>query len=214
MDEVTKQQLLEQFRSYLDRDDLDHTSDTPDQSTTDLFSLFTELAGLRNEVKLEARQFKTALDQFKTVVDQLQTAQTGWRQELEAREQKRRREMTKSFLLEVLEIYDRLAASLTTLNSYQPPRWTWWCTRETNFIRSVSTGQTMTLRRCEQLLARYQVRSLEVLHQPLDPHCMRVVETDSQPKVENGIVTSELRKGFMWEEELLRPAEVKVNKIS
>ncbi len=214
MDEVTKQQLLEQFRSYLDREDLDHTSDQPDPPTTDLFSLFTELAGLRNEVKLEARQFKTALDQFKTVVDQLQTAQTGWRQELETREQKRRREMTKTFLLEVLEVYDRLAASLTTLNNYQPPRWTWWCTREISFIRSVSTGQAMTLRRCEQLLARYQVRPLEVLHHSLDPHCMRAVETDSQPKVENGIVTAELRKGFMWEEELLRPAEVKVNKIS
>jgi molecular chaperone GrpE len=41
---------------------------------------------------------------------------------------------------------------------------------------------------------------------------MRAVEMDSQPHLENGIVTGELRKGFLWEEDVLRLAEVKVNK--
>jgi molecular chaperone GrpE len=70
----------------------------------------------------------------------------------------------------------------------------------------------MTLRRLEQLLACYQISPLEALNKPLDLHCMQAVEVEYQPQLKNGIVTGELRKGFMWEEEVLRQAEVKVNK--
>jgi molecular chaperone GrpE len=41
---------------------------------------------------------------------------------------------------------------------------------------------------------------------------MRAVEVESDHQLRNGIVTEELRKGFMWDKELLRIAEVKVNK--
>jgi molecular chaperone GrpE len=211
MTEVTKNQLLEQFRAYLESSEATTCSEE-DESTTDLLALFTEMAGLRNEVKLEARQFKTALDQFKTVVDEWQTSQHTWQEELEERNLKQRRELLRSLLLEVVDIYDRLEASLTALTNYKPSRWTWFCEREVRFIRGLQEGQAITLRRCQQLLGRYRVRPLEVLNQPLDPHCMQVVEVDSQPNLPNGIVTGELRKGFWWEEELLRPAEVKVNK--
>jgi molecular chaperone GrpE len=42
---------------------------------------------------------------------------------------------------------------------------------------------------------------------------MRAIEIENRNDVENGIVTGEIRKGFMWENEVLRLAEVKVNKI-
>jgi molecular chaperone GrpE len=41
---------------------------------------------------------------------------------------------------------------------------------------------------------------------------MRVIEVESRPDLAAGFVTGELRKGFVWNDELLRPAEVKVNK--
>jgi molecular chaperone GrpE len=213
MDEATKYQLLEQFRTYLETYETDAGSDetTP---TTDLFSLFTELAGLRNEVKLEARQFKSALDQFRTVVETLQSTQAQWRQDLDERHRQQRRETMRSMLLEMLEIYDRLEDGFATLSNFKPSRWTRWFTKhETRVMGGLKEGQAMTLRRFNQFLTRYRVRPLEVLNKPLDPHCMQAVEADSQPHLENGIVTGELRKGFLWEEELLRPAEVKVNKL-
>jgi len=41
---------------------------------------------------------------------------------------------------------------------------------------------------------------------------MRAAELDQCPNLANGIVTEELRKGYLWQGELLRLAEVKVNR--
>jgi molecular chaperone GrpE len=210
MDESTKEKLIAQFSAYLDSYQVNEET-----QQTDLFSLFTELAALRNEVKIESRQVKNALDLFKETFDTLQSSHEQLTKEIEhcrSEQSRQLRDNTRPLLLAFLDIYDRLEASLATLNSYTPSSWTHFCKREIRMVRGLQEGQAMTLRRLEQLLARYQIRPLEVLNKPLDPHSMQAVETDSQPQIENGIVTAELRKGFMWENELLRPAEVKVNK--
>ncbi|HDN25543.1 MAG TPA: nucleotide exchange factor GrpE [Thioploca sp.] len=211
MDESTKERLIAQFRAYLDTDTVDEET-----QQTDLFSLFTELAALRNEVKLESRQVKNALDLFKGTFDTLQASNDQLINELEhcrSEQNRQLRENTRTLLLAFLDVYDRLDAGMTTLNSYTSSSWRHFCKRETRLIRGLQEGQAMTLRRLDKLLASYGVHPLDVLNKPLDPHCMRAVEVDSQPQMTNGIVTGELRKGFMWKEVVLRPAEVKVNKI-
>ena len=211
MDENTKEHLIEQFRAYLDTDSINEET-----QQTDLFSLFTELAALRVEVKLESRQVKSALDLFKTTFDTLQSSSDQLSRELEHchnAQERQIRENTRTLLLAFLDIYDRLEAGLATLKSYSPSFFgIYFSKREIRLIRGLQDGQAMTLRRLDQLLARYQVRPLEALNKALDPHSMQAVEVDSQPGIENGIVTGELRKGFMWENEILRLAEVKVNK--
>jgi molecular chaperone GrpE len=211
MDEKTKEHLIDQFSAYLDTYSVNEETEQ-----TDLFSLFTELAALRVEVKLESRQVKSALDLFKTTFDTLQSSSEQLSRELEhchSDQARQIRENTRTLLLAFLDIYDRLEAGLATLKSYSPSFFgIYFSKREIRLIRGLQDGQAMTLRRLDQLLARYQVRPLEALNKALDPHCMQAVEVDSQPGIENGIVTGELRKGFMWENEILRLAEVKVNK--
>jgi len=56
------------------------------------------------------------------------------------------------------------------------------------------------------------VTAIEVLNQSLDPYSMTAIEIDHNPKIDDGIVTEELRKGFKWQNKILRLAEVKVNK--
>lgn len=195
MDDSKKAELLTQFESYLQNvDEIENTD------TTDLFSLFTELAALRNEVKLESRQVKKAFDMFQENFDL-------------AESNNQHRELMRHLLLDFLEVYDRLDAAMLSLNQYKPSVWAWFCKREIALINSIKEGQAMTLRRFEQQLAKYKVLPIEVLNKTLDPHCMRAVEVDKQTTIDNGIVTGELRKGFMWENEILRLAEVKVNKI-
>jgi len=215
MDECTKENLLEQFRTYLEF--YEEEDDEEDEQQTDLFSLFTELAVLRNEIKLESRQVKTALDTLKEGFDLVQSSHNLLAKDLEhchSEQQTQRRDIMQSMLLDFLEVYDRLEAGMTTLNKYTPSVRKFFCDckAETRLIKGLQEGQAMTMRRLDQLLARYNVQPLEVLDKPLDPHCMRAVEVDSQPQLENGIVTDELRKGFLWEDQVLRPAEVKVNK--
>ncbi len=212
MDESTKDKLIEQFRAYLETSQIDNSNETPQ---TDLFSLFTELAALRNEVKLESRQVKVALDMFRETFDTVQSTHAQLNKEFEhcrLEQYNQKREMMRNLLLAFLDVYDRLEAGMTALNNYTPSLLNFFCKRETRLILGLQEGQAITLRRMLQLLARYRVHPLEALNKPLDPHCMRAVEVEFQPRLKNGIVTSELRKGFMWEDEVLRPAEVKVNK--
>ena len=84
--------------------------------------------------------------------------------------------------------------------------------RERALLQAFTQGQDISLRRLEQLLNNQQVTALAVLGQPLDPHTMRAAEVEQRRDVGNGIVTEELRKGYLWQGELLRLAEVKVNR--
>lgn len=215
MDDETKQQLLAQFQEYLETAGF---SSEEGEAAPDLFTLLGEMAALRNEVKIESRQFKTALDEFKEVFgllhsghEQLSRKLDKYREDLK----NQRREVTRAMLLELIDVYDRLAAGLAVLANYRPlskffgaktPK------QDRRFIQGVEAGQTMTLRRVEQILAKYQVSPIDALHKPMNPHWMVAVEIDNQPELADGIVTEELRKGFLWNEDVLRLAEVKVNK--
>jgi molecular chaperone GrpE len=160
------------------------------------------------------------LEQFKEAQSLLRQAQGQLERDLEqARlaQATARRAALKPLLLELLECYDRLAAGQAVLQHYRPV--TGWFRRvksfkqDRQFIQSIQEGQAMTLRRLEETLARHHVRPLETLGLPVDPHTMTVVELDRQPGLDNGVVTAELRKGFLWGEETLRLAEVKANKL-
>jgi len=217
IEESHKAALLETFGGYLDQ--LDDLPQDP-AGETDLYALFAELAALRTEVKAESRQFNGALEQFKDAHEVLRLAQGQLERELEQTRQAQatdRRAALKPALLELLDFYDRLAAGQAALNNYQPVKG--WFRRiksfrqDRLFIQSIREGQAMTLRRLEETLTRYHVRPLETLGLPVDPHTMTVVELDRQPDLDNGVVTAELRKGFLWGEETLRLAEVKANKL-
>lgn len=211
MDQAAKEDLLAQFRAYLD----EVRSEPVPAVAEDDFSLFAELSGLKNEVKRESRQLKETLDQFKSVLDMLRTGNETLTRELEGRraaEKVLRKETLRPLLTQLLDLRDRLEAGLTQSARSKPPVLAWPPRRQGRLLEALREGQEMTLRRLDRILGDYGVRPLEVLGKPLDPHTMRVVEVESRPDQEQGIVTGELRKGFLWDDELLRTAEVKVNK--
>lgn len=181
MEANRKEDLIARFRAYLERDA--ETQDT-DPAQPDLYTLLAELAALKNEVKLEARQVKTALDQFREVFETLRQTNDRLEQEsvrLREREGLARQETERELLLEVLDIYDRLQAGHDQARRFVPS----WLARRSGadaFIQSLADGQDLTLRRIEDLLNRRGVYGLET------------------------------RRGFSRHNRLLRPAEVVVNK--
>ncbi len=219
MDIETKEQLLGRFRAYLD-ELADTTLAEPGEENrqTDLYSLFGALAALKNEARLESRQVKTALDEFRAVFETLQTSQAQLGGELDrarAALPEQRRAALKPVLLELVELHDRLQAGLRVLQSYRPTvlsRLFGLGQRERALLQAIAQGQDISLRRLEQLLNSQQVVALSALGQPLDPHTMRAAEVEQRGDVGNGIVTEELRRGYLWQGELLRLAEVKVNR--
>ena len=64
------------------------------------------------------------------------------------------------------------------------------------------------MRRVDRLLADQRVAAVETVGRPLDPRYAAAVATVGDPEVADGIVVEEVRSGFLWQDELLRPAEV------
>ena len=217
MNEAIKEQLAAQFRAYLDTtdganaDDLD--TEDAGADAPDLFTLLSELAALKNEVKLESRQVKTALDQFRDLFDTLRDghARLADEQQQRARQEQAAAQQTqKALLLELLELRDRVQAGHDQCQRFQPG---WLGRRQAReFVASMAEGMAMNLRRLDETLARRGVQALPVLGQPFDPHSMHAAELGDDAGQAAGIVLGELRKGFLLQEQLLRTAEVVVNR--
>lgn len=207
---MDKAELLQAFEAYLEESE----PFEGEEAETDLHTLFTEMAALRNEVKTESRQFKSALEDFNTLLATLQGGHDTLRKALDRDGESHQRQLAETqrgMLLELLELHDRLRAGLAALDGFTPGFWSG--KTQTAFIDSIREGQQMTVRRLDQLLSRHQVEPIPVLDQPLDPHCMKAVETAADPHHANGWVVAEIRRGFRWQGQMLRVAEVQVNKL-
>jgi molecular chaperone GrpE len=218
LDETKKEALLGQFRAYLDRSD-DDDAEGPAEvgEEADLYSIFVELAGLRSEVRTESRLVKEALDQFRGVFETLQASHAATEAELKrARAETREhgRMVLRPLLLDILDLRDRLAAGLRSVGATaQQPRWFG------RFLSKVKTeaepwreGLCMSLRRLDQLLADRRVIAIETLGRPFDPRVARAIAAIEDRSVAEGVVVEELRPGFLWDDEVLRVAEVTVAK--
>ncbi|MDD5462678.1 MAG: nucleotide exchange factor GrpE [Methylococcales bacterium] len=215
MSDTQKNRLLEEFQTYLEQTDSIHALST---EQPDLTMLLSEMAGLKSEVKAESRHFKTTLDTLSEALATLQTDNKALAAELAVhseRLQQMRSETLSMILLEIVDIYDRLTAGFEVLQNYHPVSSLFSHSKkqDVHFIKSFNEGQSMTLKRFEQLLQRYNVHAIDCIGKLLDPRSMSAVEIGRDLKFANGIVIEELRKGFLFEDQVLRLAEVKVNKI-
>jgi len=214
--EVQKNELLEDFQKYLEQNNLDSFAA---QEQPDLHSLLSEMTGLKTEVKAEARQFKSTLDTLSSALTIVQEDNKTLAAELLAygqRLEQQQEKLMRTMLLQMVDMYDRLNTGVEVLQNYQPVNRLFKKSRpkDVHFIERFKEGQLMTLRRFEQALSEHQVRVIDCVGKRLDPVTMSAVETEQDVTQENGIVLQELRTGFLFKGQVLRLAEVKVNKIN
>ncbi len=213
MDEATRARLLAEFTACLDDMDRDMPEDDP--RAVDLYSLLSEMAALKNEIRIESRQFKGALDDFRTFAETLNGHTRRLERDLDrAREEAsgNERRIERNFLLGLLTLRDSLQAGVNAAGN--PPRsfWDRLIPGPQRFANSLAEGQRLTLRRLDDTLESYGVRPMPVLGAPLDPNSMRVVGVEANDTVANGTVLREARSGFFYHADVLRIAEVIVSK--
>lgn len=213
--EEQKTELLDDFQKYLEQSQspLFPTGEQPDLNT-----LLSELTILKTEVKAESRQFKNTLDTLSSTLDLVQEDNKRLVDELGASHErliKQHDKVMRSILLELIEIYDRLSAGVDILQNYRPVKGLFKHSKKKDirFIQRFKDGQIMTVSRFKQLLQQYQVKEIECVGQRLDPTMMIAVKTEADKTVKNGVVLEALRQGFLYQDQVLRLAEVKVNKI-
>ena len=215
-----KQSLLARFAAYLDSLDehelegIAATAKGPNEAS-DLASVFVELAALRGDVRTQSRLVKEALEQFRSVFDTLQVSHASMDQELkrvrtEAGE--KQRELLKPLLLDIIDIRDRLSTAIAQASA-GPPWFEWLLPKAFWDARTSSReGIGMIVRRLDRVLAHRGVVPTDTVGRVFNPRIAAAVATVVRQGMPDGHVVEEVRPGFLWNDELLRPAEVIVVK--
>ena len=215
VDESIRQALLARFRDYLDTAEGEGAQPDAADGTADLYSLFVEVAGLRSEVRTESRLVKEALDQFRGAFDTLQASHATVQKELDRARAEARGQgqaLLRPLLLDVVDLRDRLAAALK-LAAAEPPRWPGRLFRQQpSGGEAWQEGLRMTARRLDQVLLDRQVVAMKLAGRPFDPRLARAVGTSPDSPEAEGTVIEEVRSGYLWDEQVLRTAEVIVSK--
>lgn len=203
---VSKAELLAAFENYLEAAPAVSNAG-PDVG---LAQLFAELAALKTEVRAEARQFKGVLEDFRGAL-------ASHHQERERHNEALRqahRQALQPLLLELLELRDRQQAGLQALERLRPGFFKRLLFKRKRLLyQSIHGGHQLTLARFDQMLASHGVIPMQTEGRPFDPALMRVAEVVQRKHLDSGVVTAELRRGYLWHGQVLRLAEVEVNQL-
>ena len=213
MDNTAKQKLLAQFRELLDDPEFNQKTNhlgSEAHREVDLFSLFSELITIKNEVRLQGRQFKSALDlvaddhallKQQLQQNQSQVADLALKQQCHIFEQ-------------LLLLRDRIEAGIVVSDQYQPKPFSFLSRNyEKRIIQALLDGQELSLKRLDQLFNEMQVMPIKTLGRKFDARTMNAVALSHDPAYEDGVVSKQLRTGYCWNNQVLRVAEVRVNRI-
>ena len=213
-----KRGVLEDFRQWL----AEHGEDVPgpdaagdgESPECDLYDLFAELAALRQEVRLQNREQSRAGRELAKAAQRYDAAAGLMRRhdgDLAAFERRIAREAENRCLRSVLEVRDALVRGRQAAVALRerpglfrrPPRG----------IAGIVEGYAMALRRFDRTLSRFGVRRLQTTGYPFDARTMHATEIRRDEHAEDGVVVEELLGGFTRDGDVLRLADVVVNRL-
>ena len=210
-----KECVLADFRRWLDdlpEDALD--AEAPEPPECDLHDLFAEFAALRQEIRLQNREQSKAMRELGKAADSYETSARLVRRredDLEAFEKRVAREAENRCLHAALDIRDALLRGRDAAGVLRDrPR---LFRRPPRGLDAVVEGYEMALRRFDRMLSRFGVRPLPATGRPFDSRTMHALETRRADRLEDGMVVEELLGGFLRGDEVLRLAEVAVNRL-
>ena len=210
-----KQDALEDFRQWLDAFEEESPEDgEPEPAECDLHDLFAEFAALRQEVRLQNREQSRAgreLAKAAAVYETAAAVAQRREEDLAALEIRVSRAAEDRCLRAVLEVRDALVRGREAAVALRDrPRGLFQ--RPPQGIAGVAEGYELALRRFDRMLSGFGVRPVQTAGHPFDSRTMHAVEARRVEGVEDGTVVEELRSGFVRDGEVLRLADVAVNR--
>jgi len=212
--------IVNDFRVWLDEFDAETSSaESPaedDASAPDLFTLFGELAALRQETRALARAAHQNGRQMETLSEGLRSellAQSAVlshaASDLKTQLPAARRESQLAVLTEILSILDGVDNGIQALLARPAPPWPWRAAvlRER---RETARAQRMIMDKINDSLRRLNVTPIAERGQAFDPRVMRAVAVSERGDAVAGTVTVIIRQGYRKDDQILQIAEVEV----
>ena len=220
-----KERALEDFREWLDDlpepaedgdegEDEDAEGGAGEPHEIDLRDLFAEFAALRQEVRLQNREQSRASRELAKAAESYDTASRLIRRredDLAAFEKRVATEAENRCLRSVLEVHDALVRGRDAALALRERRGLF--RRPVRGAGGVVEGYELALRRFERMLARFGVRRTQSTGRPFDSRIMHAMEVRRAEQAEDGVVVEELLGGFTRDGDVLRLAEVAVNRL-
>ena len=216
-----KQRALADFREWLEAvDDLPALpedgpeSEAQEPSEPDLRTLFAEFAALRQEVRLQNREQSRAGRELAKAADDYETATRLIRRredELAAFEKRIARESENRCLRSVLEVRDALVRGREAAIALRERRGLF--RRPPRGIAGIVEGYDLAIRRFDRMLSGFGVERVKTNGSPFDSRTMHAMETRRTGRAGDGVVVEELLGGFTRDGDVLRLADVAVNRL-
>ena len=233
-----KRQVMEDFRQWLDAAGGEPPApDEPGAADCDLRDLFAEFAALRQEVRLQNREqakagrelsgaaarFDTAsraLGDFAELKRELSGAAARFDtavgqaerrdEDLAAFEARVSRTAEDRCIVETLEVRDALERGRDAAVRLRDGRRLFG--RPPRGAAGVVEGYELAIGRFDRMLSRFGVRRVETAGRPFDGRVMHAMEARRVDHAGDGVVVEELRSGFVRQDDVLRFADVAVNR--
>jgi hypothetical protein len=211
-----KQQLRQQFELWLESvEQMPETQEVAE--APDLYSLYEELAAIRNESRKGNRKSAEIFSRFGESLDHFQDEIRQIGEQMNRIETARgdHTVLPRSFFLGLVELVDRMYRLGAAFE--RPPRpgrfaffgsdAAWrkaWANSQQGFSILVS--------HLEKLLQQAGIQRLNTVGTIFDPVTMLAVATMAPNGQPLNVVVEEVAPGYRWRNEILRPAEVKITK--
>ena len=174
----------------------------------DLYSVQAALTALAQEIKLQGRSFKQLSEAIEPVADMAPA--------LASLMDESRRQARREVLDSLLDLRDRLAhgelAASQTAAALQNRRWFPWRRRDDagGVVAALHTGYRLTAARLDEILDSFDLHAIDCLGAQFDARRMDAVGLEETTRVAEGSVVEVCRRGYEWNGEVYRPAQVRV----
>jgi len=192
----------------------------------DLYSLWSAMTTLTQEVRLQGRTFKQLNDTLFRSLEAEGRRNAGQAAGELSREVPRNAQVRKREIDILLDLRDRVgrgqSAAQGAAEELAPsrlPRLARWLGVGASYARhaqeilaALSQGYSLTLEHLDQALLDLHVRVIVCEGHSFDPQRMTAIEIEETNAVPEGTVVEIYRNGYEWEGEVYRPAQVKVTR--
>ncbi|KXS41661.1 MULTISPECIES: nucleotide exchange factor GrpE [unclassified Candidatus Frackibacter] len=177
-----------------EKQDLNVVEDEADNEKDEVVEIpKEELDELKEELERSEAEKQNYIDRLQ----RLQAEFANYKKRVQKEKERLRSNANKEFISGILPVIDNFDRALATTDSDQD-------------LADFLDGMEMVSRQLFKALGEEGVETIPTVGEEFDPKLHEAVMKESSDEYESGVITAELQRGYLFNDQVLRPAMVKV----